>query len=181
MTGKLRGQKRIGQLRIKGAVVLEAEVVGGIDKVIAEIGGEDQPAQIFPTACGIIPSGMVRDRPPDMCVLLPQIKSESERSDNPIVPFLHPCENRVDGFSPGGYIVAFVQHIRDLGVPLIPLSRCGRNHITACGIRVHDRVHLLKMFRIRQGTAAKFDDLTCFLLIVHFFDSTFFFLRSTGI
>ena len=156
MSDKLRGQKRVGQLRVKGTVVLKAEIAGGIDKVIAEIGGKDQSAQIFTAAGGIIPSGMVRDCPLDMRVLLPQIEIESEGSDDPVVPLLHPRENRVYGFSSGGYIIAFVQHIRDLGVALIPLARCGRNHITARGIGSHNRVYLPKMLRVRQRTAAEF-------------------------
>ena len=149
----------LGLFLIVHTVLAEEDHRLGVDKVKAEVLGQDQRVEVFAAAGGKITSGVMRDRVADVIQLARNVKLQTELADDVVIALGDLCVVGSNVLVIADHIVAVIQHIRDLNVVTVALSRRRCNHKPTVRIALDDLGNLAELLSVRQRGASKFNNL----------------------
>ena len=144
------GERHVGAVRVKRAVILKIDHGRGVDEVEAEVIGENDAVQVFAAACRIVAAGLVHESALDAVVLLRHVQRQAEVGDNRLVALDDAVEIRVEFLAAHGLFKAVVEHIGDFGVVLCAFAGGGGHNISSGGVFADDLGHFAEVLRIGE-------------------------------
>ena len=149
----------LGLFLVVHAVLAEEDHRLGVDKVKAEVLGQDQRIEVLAAACGKITSRVVRDGVADVIQLARNVKLQTELADDAVVALGDLCIIGGNILVIADHIVAVVEHIRNLNVVTVALSGRRRHDEATVGIALDDLGDLAELLGICQRGASEFNNL----------------------
>ena len=147
----------MGGFGVKGAVIQKDDAACGVQKIKAQVGGDDLCVQVFAPACHVFPLGTGEKMGADGIHFRIQIQRDPKLCGDLGKTLTDQRQRLVEIQRVSGQIAAAVEKIGDFGVSAVAFAGGGYHHKAAGIIGVDDGGGLFYLSGRSKGASAKFD------------------------